>query len=144
MFWDSSAIMPLLLAEDHSSRLVELLKADRPFIWWSSSVECLSGVYRRHREHGLSTTVLRSTLQRLEEFVRNADVIAPTAEVKNRAARLLAVHPLRAGDALQLAAALVGCEERPSGEGFVCLDRRLGQAAFREGFSVHGQADFNK
>jgi hypothetical protein len=38
---------------------------------------------------------------------------------------------------LQLAAALVWCEEQPHGEAFVTLDDRLREAATREGFSVH-------
>jgi hypothetical protein len=45
-------------------------------------------------------------------------------------------HPLRAGDALQLAAALVACGERPEALPFVCLDDRLRDAARREGFAV--------
>ncbi|MBI3050076.1 MAG: hypothetical protein HYY76_17390 [Acidobacteria bacterium] len=36
--------------------------------------------------------------------------------------------------ALTLAAALVWCEEQPASETFVCLDRRLREAARREGF----------
>ena len=56
--------------------------------------------------------------------------------VRHRAERLLALHPLRAGDALQLSAALVACEERPEGELLVCLDARLREAAAREGFHL--------
>jgi hypothetical protein len=43
---------------------------------------------------------------------------------------------LRAADALQLAAALIWCEEQPAGEVFVCLDDRLREAARREGFTL--------
>ena len=50
--------------------------------------------------------------------------------------RLLFVHPLRAADAFQLAAALVWCRERTAGAGFVCLDGRLREAVAREGFEV--------
>ena len=53
-----------------------------------------------------------------------------------RAMRLLTAHPLRPGDALQLAAALSWCGEKPAGAGFVCLDQRLREAAQREGFEV--------
>jgi hypothetical protein len=48
----------------------------------------------------------------------------------------VASHPLRAADALQLAAALVWCDEAPQGTAFVCLDDRLRDAARREGFAV--------
>ena len=64
------------------------------------------------------------------------DFIAPSNRVRERAGRLLATHPLRAADALQLAAALVWCDEAPQGETFVCLDERLSAAARREGFAV--------
>jgi hypothetical protein len=79
---------------------------------------------------------MRAALQRLETFVEDTDTVAATEGVRRRAARLLAIHPLRAGDALQLAAALVWCEETPDGEAFVCLDERLRAAAAKEGFDV--------
>jgi hypothetical protein len=48
--------------------------------------------------------------------------------------RLLRVHPLRAADSLQLAAAVVASEGDPGELPFVCLDEKLAQAASREGF----------
>jgi len=80
---------------------------------------------------------LAAASERLRLIVQHADSIAPTDDVRRRAARLLAFHPLRAADALQLAAALVWCEEQPHGEGFVSLDGRLRDAGAREGFVVH-------
>jgi uncharacterized protein len=44
------------------------------------------------------------------------------------------VHPLRAADALQLAAAVVAAERDPPSLEFVSLDDRLLEAASREGF----------
>jgi hypothetical protein len=55
--------------------------------------------------------------------------------VRRRAGRLLAVHPIRASDALQLGAALVSAAEE-KGVGFVCLDDRLRVSASKEGFRV--------
>ena len=46
------------------------------------------------------------------------------------------VHPLRAADGLQLAAALAAAEEAPASIGFVGFDARLNQAASREGFAI--------
>ncbi len=54
------------------------------------------------------------------------------------AERLVETHPLRAGDALQLAAAIVAAEERPDSIEFVTFDRRQAEAAEREGFRVLG------
>ena len=56
--------------------------------------------------------------------------------VRSRALRLLNTHPLRAADAMQLAAALVASDERPESLPFVCLDDRLRDAARKEGFKV--------
>ena len=56
--------------------------------------------------------------------------------VRERADRILAIHPLRAADALQLAAALVLTDERPRAFSFVTTDKRLGDAASAEGFEV--------
>jgi len=56
--------------------------------------------------------------------------------VRSRALRLLNTHAIRAGDALQLAAALIACDERPESLPFVCLDDRLRDAARKEGFPV--------
>lgn len=137
MFWDTSALIPLVLPEARSALLTEALAADREVtLWWGTPVECLSATYRRHREQPLPSPILGAALQRLKALVEDADTIAPTDEVRRRAGRLVAAHPLRAADALQLAAALAWCEEQPSGERFVCLDARLRDAAQREGFTL--------
>lgn len=47
---------------------------------------------------------------------------------------MLRVHPLRAADAAQLAAAFVAAERHPSSLEFVILDMRLAAAARKEGF----------
>ncbi|TCJ16468.1 hypothetical protein E0L93_10140 [Rubrobacter taiwanensis] len=57
----------------------------------------------------------------------------PTNRLRSLAERLLAVHPLCAADALQLAAALRWCENNPAGREFVCLDDRLREAATKGG-----------
>ena len=137
MFWDTSAVIPVLLPESRSAALTEALAADREVtLWWGTPVECLSAIYRRHRELPVPAPLLTEALNRLRALVEDADAVSPTDEVRRRAGRLVAVHPLRAADALQLGAALVWCEEQPHGEAFVCLDDRLREAARREGFSL--------
>lgn len=137
MFWDSSALVPILLPESRSEALIALLAADREVvIWWATPLECQSALYRRHRDAPVPSPVMRDVTDRLRAFVEHADTIAPTDEVRRRAARLLASHALRAADALQLAAALVWCEEQPHDEIFVSLDERLCAAARKEGFAV--------
>lgn len=138
MFWDSSAIVPLLVPEPRSAVLTSLFAQDKePTIWWATPLECQSAIYRRHREAAtLTAPVLDAARSRLREVVGHVDVVAPTDEVRRRAGRLVAVHPLRAADALQLAAALLWCEEHPGGEVLVTLDVRLRDAAGREGFDL--------
>ncbi len=57
--------------------------------------------------------------------------------VRRHAERVVEAHPLRAADALQIAAALVAAEEDPGSLPFVTLDRNLAEAAEREGFRVY-------
>ena len=140
MFWDTSAIIPVLLPEPRSAALTEALASDREVtLWWGTPVECLSAVYRRHRDSPVPAPLLTEALNRLRALVEDADTVSPTDEVRRRAGRLVAAHPLRAADALQLGAALVWCEEQSHGEVFVCLDDRLREAARREGFSLMPQ-----
>ncbi len=137
MFWDSSAIVPLLIAEARSEALTQQLSGDtEPVIWWTTPLECQSALQRRHRETPFTASDLTAYSDRLRQIVQHADTVAPTDEVRRRAARLLAVHSLRAADALQLAAALTWSEEQPQGERFVSLDERLRNAAAREGFAL--------
>jgi predicted nucleic acid-binding protein len=137
IYWDSSALVPLLVAEARSADCTRLLRADGVMIAWGlTPVEALSAIHRRHRERTLSHERWRRARRRLALFrevwneVRDLDLVATRAE------RLLAIHAVRAADALQLAAALVACEERPAKLSFACLDAGLGAAAGREGFRV--------
>jgi predicted nucleic acid-binding protein len=72
---------------------------------------------------------------------RRIKEVSPAEELRDRAMRLLDLHPLSAADALQLAAALDWCGERTAGAGFVCLDQRLRAAATLEGFDVYPFAE---
>ena len=137
MFWDSSALVPLLLAEQRSAEMEALQGSDGdPAIWWTCQVECQSAVYRRYRKAQFPPAILDQALKRLEELIEDADIIPPADPLRRRAGRLLALHPLSAADALQLAAALVWCDEQPTGVSFICLDDRLREAARREGFHL--------
>lgn len=135
-FWDSSAVVPLLLEENRSKAILELLRADPAVIVWClCEMEIESAIARRMRE-GLpqeEATVARSRLHMLAE---RWSEIGSLELVRRRAIRLLRTYTLGAADSLQLAAALLSCEERPEELGFVCLDERLAEAARREGFQI--------
>lgn len=136
-FWDSSALIPLLVREPTSEKLENLLRLDPELVlWWATPVECASALARLSREGNLTGSGLRQAQELLESLRGQAYEVQPVEEVRARAQRLLAVHRLRAADSLQLAAALVWCRERPQGVRFVCLDDRLNTAAGLEGFSL--------
>lgn len=138
-FWDSSAIVPLLVRETSSTRSKALLREDPVVLaWWAAEVECASALARLEREQNLSRKAAVGAYQRLAAFRDAWNEVQPTAVLKETAARLLRVHVLRAADALQLAAAIVAAEGRPSTLNFVCFDERLATAARKEGFEIIG------
>jgi len=137
VFWDSSALVPLLLPEARSVEITSLLDSDpEPAIWWASPVECRSAIHRRHREKQVQQALLGQAIDRLDAISQDVDTVTPSEAVRLKAGRMLAVHPLRAADALQLASALVWCRDQPYRQKFVCLDKRLSEAALKEGFEV--------
>lgn len=112
-----------------------MLDADSEMIvWWGTEVECASAVARLERKRIASREATVSALERLHDLKSAWQEIEPSEQVRRTARRLLRVHPLRAGDALQLAAALVACESDAASLELVSLDERLVEAADREGF----------
>ena len=137
MFWDASALVPLVFPEAQSAELMGVAEQSPGFvIWWATPLECQSASYRRFREGRETMSDLRSGLDQLREIVADSRIVLPNDIVRARAERLIASHPLRAADALQLAAGLVACEDQPWNESFVSLDKRLRAAAAHEGFTV--------
>jgi len=135
-FWDASALVPLVVAEASSKGLRRLASEGGIVTWCLSSVEISSAIERRARQGALGAAGRRAALDTLAELAGVWTEITAIAQVRERACRLLAVHRLRAADALQLAAALVAAGDRPSGHEFVCTDRRLAEAAAREGYRM--------
>jgi len=136
-FWDSSALVPLLVDEPHTRLAQQRLEADPDLIvWWGTSLECASALERRAREGVLGETPRARAFDRLQALRTAWTEVEPTAEVRTQALRLLRIHPLRAADALQLAAALVWAQHDPTGLGFYTDDERLRTAAMKEGFEV--------
>lgn len=109
--------------------------------WWGSPVECYSAFWRLKRAMALKNPEIRLVLQKINSLIENADLMTPSNLLRDRAVRLLALHPLRSGDALQLAAALRWTQDQPRHAGFVCLDGRLRNAAMAEGFHVFPEHD---
>jgi predicted nucleic acid-binding protein len=136
-FWDASAIAPLLVAEESTRRLQALAaKNAAMLVWWGSAVECISALARLERNSALNARAMTLALQRLGQLTAGWHEVDPSDEIRETAARFLRVHPLRAADALQLAAAFAAAERRPASLEIVTLDDRLANAARKEGFAV--------
>ena len=113
------------------------LEQDRQVItWWATRTECVSAIARLDREGSLAPRELADAFGRLEEIADSWQEVTPTSRLRQVAERVLRVHPLRAGDALQLAAAVIAADGSPETLPFVTLDDRLARAAEREGFPV--------
>lgn len=136
-FWDSSAIVALLVEEREGRALLEVLERDSSMLaWWGTPVECVSAVARRERDGSLAAKDAAQAFDRLRMLAESWTEVLASEELRTVAQRLLRVHPLRAADSLQLAAAIVAAEGSPRSLPFVCLDQRLVEAAEKEGFAV--------
>jgi len=137
IFWDSSAVMPLLVREKTTGKVQARLERDPDMlVWWATRVECASAISRLERDASMSPEGVIEAFDRLEAMADCWNEVNPTSHLRNTAQRLLRVHPLRAADSLQLAAAIVGAEGRPRSLPFSTLDQKLEDAARREGFAI--------
>jgi len=136
-FWDSSAIVPLLVSEERTPALQSFLNEDQTLLtWWATPVECASAIARRERDDSLTAEEASQALARLKALSEAWHEIAPSETTRRIAVRLLRVHPLRAADSLQLAAAIVAAEREPESLPLLTLDERLQVAAEKEGFPL--------
>ena len=136
-FWDSSALIPLVVPEPETRALGALLRADPEVAaWWGSRLECAAALARLEREGRVTAPNMAQARARLDLLADQWVEISPTPQVREQAERLLRVHPLRSAEAHQLAAALVASQHHPAGLEFVTIDQRLADAARREGFRL--------
>lgn len=136
-FWDTSALVPLVIDEPATPAMRRVLTGDRDvLVWMLTGVELLSAIARLGRAaSGLEDLALALRSEAMAQFGRWHHVIDVDG-VRRRAERLVGVHPLAAADALQLGAALAASGDRPDTLEFVTLDRPLARAAQLEGFHV--------
>jgi predicted nucleic acid-binding protein len=136
-YWDASGIVPLLVEEAATAERQGILDADPVIVtWWATRVECASALGRLRREGSLDEAGFGAALRRLTTHAASWAEVEPSAVVRRTALRLLRVHPIRAADSLQLAAALAAAHGDPSTLAFVSGDARLSAAADIEGFPV--------
>jgi len=140
-FWDSSAIVSVLLEEapeaDELRRLL-LEEESRPVVAATTEIECVSAIARREREGRLDPAEVEALLVQLDLLASVWAEVPIGPAVRRLARRLLRVHPLRAADALQLASCLALTPDAGPPLAFVSLDDLLNLAARREGLVVVG------
>ena len=136
-FWDASAIVPLLVAESTTAAMQALAgKDDAMLVWWASQVECASAIARLERDGAMDEPSAAQAFDRLKQVAGSWHEVEASDPIREAAIRFLRVHPLRSGDALQLAAAFIAAGRQPSSLELVTLDDRLATAARKEGFLV--------
>lgn len=136
-YWDSSALVPLLIEESASRACRDLLRRDPTVTTWIlTRLEAWTACCRRRRAGILGAAGLETARRRLSRFADKWQEIADIPAVRSGAQHLVEVHDLRAADAAQLAAARVAFGAKVKDRAFVCLDERLAAAAAAEGFAV--------
>jgi predicted nucleic acid-binding protein len=136
-FFDASALVKRYVREPETARVRKLIRAGDVAVSRLSEVEVVSAFARLGRDDAV-TTQQRGRIARA--FVRDLavwTVVEVTPKVARRTRELLLRHPLRVGDAIQLASALVLQDELDVVlDAFVEYDARLRDAARAEGFAV--------
>jgi uncharacterized protein len=136
-FWDTSAIVPLCCQQVQTQQARHYSRHYVPMIvWWGTTIEAWSTFNRLLRQKHLSSGEYRQAIQTFDKLKTMWGEISPLDEVRQLSERLLRTHNLTAGDAMQLASALVWCDERPKGRHFICADEKLTIASEAEGFMV--------
>lgn len=141
-FWDSSAIVPLIVDEEETDYCLKTLSGDQEMlIWCLSKVEVISALCWLVREKSLTETEFQKAKKRFSDIIERSHEVKAIQNVRARALRLLEVHPLHAADACQLASALVATREEPDRLAVICFDQRLMKAAIKEGFAVNPERE---
>ena len=113
-FWDSSAVVPLLVYEASTKATQLTFREDSiVIVAWSTLVECASAIARAERDDLIDQPGATIAFSRLDDLARIWLEVEPTGDMREIARRLLRVHRLRAADALQLASATLAAERRP-------------------------------
>ena len=135
-FWDASALVPVCVQQVTTTVAAYHLRNLPPVVWWATPVEIQSAIFRLYREKLIADAGKKGAIARLEMMRRMWREISAEDRLRDLAIDLVSGYPLKTGDSLQLAAALLWCDERPAKRTFVCSDQRLSRAARSTGFEV--------
>jgi len=96
-FWDSSALIPLVIQEERSPACRRLFQEGVAIAVWSlTRTEMVSALWRRARAGELDLAAMPRVLARLERLAAKWHEIGDLELVRDRAERLLEHHELRA------------------------------------------------
>ena len=136
-FWDSSAIVPLVVREVSSAACRHEQRVQPVFVVSRlAGAEIWHALARKRREGTLSAGDLRVSERALVTLASRWHVVECTEDVENEVFAVLERHPLRAADAWQLASARVFVDGMTRGRFFVTRDELLATAARADGFTV--------
>lgn len=136
-FWDTSALVPLCVQQRPSAAMRKLLKNYEIAVWWATPVEMRSAFERLLRMGELTLSDHVSAGARLEKLRRGWRELQPTEALRTESESLLRSYPLKAADALQLAAAWSWCSGDTRNCVFISSDTQLLEAARQLGFDIH-------
>lgn len=134
--FDASALVKRYVREAGSVTVRRLIASGIAASSRLSEVEVSSAAIRRAREGAFTIQRRDRILAALQRDVPALAVVEMTPEITAHARALLLRHPLRAGDAIQLASCLYLQQQLAQPVPFVAFDRRLVQAARAEGLTV--------
>jgi predicted nucleic acid-binding protein len=136
-FWDASALVPTFIEEPSSAEVRSWYEFDPGVTTWMMTlVEVLSAIARKKRELPGQASLWNRAMLDVRDAVSGWVQISDAIATRRHAERIVMDYPLRAADALQLGAALVAADGDPGSLELITLDRRLAEAARREGFPV--------
>jgi len=137
-YFDASALVKRYVRETGSNAVRRLLASGVAASSRLSEVEIASGIERRTREGSLTIRQRDRMLTALLQDLPALAVVELVPEVTAEARALLARHPLRASDAIQLASCLYLQRQLAEPVPFVAFDHRLLGAARAENLDVVG------
>lgn len=135
-FWDTSALVPLCVQQQPSPAVRQLLEQHEIAVWWATPVEMRSAFERLLRMSLLSRPEHTAAGLRLEKLRRGWRELQPSEALRSQAETFLINYPLRAADALQLAAAWTWCSGNARSCVFISGDAQLLEAARQAGFQT--------
>jgi len=124
------------VAEEDSARVRRLLGAGPAATSRLSAVEVASALARRCREGAFPAGERDRALLALEQDFYALQIVEFSPAIVAQARTLLVRHPLRSGDAIQLASALFLQRELEEAVTLAAYDERLKATAVAEGLAV--------